>query len=224
VGYRNYIAYIPRSEYDKIKDMTKEKLYKRYKTKMDDYLGVYDIAKNELYGFGKYVEFGDKKFFKNVFRNKKLNNELTEEHEFYIVGPEFLKHIIEHYTAKVKSNYTDIISPFFHKKGIKEFRDKPKEFLSSIQRQYDSGINETYKFDFTKITDEEQTALFKLIDHIRGFGNEWGVDTFINMLPYDLDKGEEVTTSWKYEYSIFELVRIYKTFDWKKNVMIYYGF
>jgi hypothetical protein len=44
------------------------------------------------------------------------------------------------------------------------------------------------------------------------------------MTPYDLNRDDEVTTSWKYEYAIFELVRIYKTFDWKKNVMIYYGY
>ena len=44
------------------------------------------------------------------------------------------------------------------------------------------------------------------------------------LTPFNLEDGEEITTSWKYEYGIFELVRIYKSFDWKKNVMIYYGY
>lgn len=47
---------------------------------------------------------------------------------------------------------------------------------------------------------------------------------WLRLTPYNLDEGDEITTSWKYEYSIFELVRIYKTFDWKNNVMIYYGY
>ena len=42
--------------------------------------------------------------------------------------------------------------------------------------------------------------------------------------PFDLTEGDAITTSWKYEYGIFEMIRIYKSFDWKKNVMIYYGY
>lgn len=45
------------------------------------------------------------------------------------------------------------------------------------------------------------------------------------LVPFNLDDGkDEVTSSWKYEYSIFELVRIYKSFDWENNVMIHYGY
>lgn len=41
-------------------------------------------------------------------------------------------------------------------------------------------------------------------------------------LPYRLDTWEEVTTSWKYEYSVFEMVRLYKSFDHDNNILIYY--
>ena len=62
----------------------------------------------------------------------------------------------------------------------------------------------------------------EMVTHIKSMGQEWGVGLFDHMRPYDLE-GDSLVTSWKYEYAVFELVRIYKTFDWKKNVMIYYG-
>ena len=44
------------------------------------------------------------------------------------------------------------------------------------------------------------------------------------MKPYDLDDDTDcIVNSWKYEYVIFELVRIYKTFDWKNDVLLYVG-
>ena len=95
---------------------------------------------------------------------------------------------------------------------------KRSEFLSTVKCDY--GIDgDTYKFDFTNITDEEQTALYKMITHVRNMRTEW-----THMTPFHLDKGDEITLSWKYEYAIFELVRIYKTFNWKKNIMVYYGY
>jgi hypothetical protein len=46
----------------------------------------------------------------------------------------------------------------------------------------------------------------------------------LQLTPYNLENGSEVTVSWKYEYTIFELVNIYKNFDWKNKIMIYYGY
>ena len=53
---------------------------------------------------------------------------------------------------------------------------------------------------------------------------DFGSAEWLDMLPYNLTKGDEITTAWKYEYNVFELVRIYKSFDWKKNVMVFYGY
>jgi hypothetical protein len=38
------------------------------------------------------------------------------------------------------------------------------------------------------------------------------------------ENGDQVTNSWKYEYSLFELVRIYKQFNGKENILVYYGY
>ena len=76
---------------------------------------------------------------------------------------------------------------------------------------------------FQKSHLSKQTAFYKIYDHVRNFRNEW-IPAYNVDSPYDLENGDSITTSWKYEYEIFELVRIYKHFDWKKNVMVYYGY
>lgn len=220
MGYRTYISYISLKQHNKIKDMNREQLFKQYRKKPDDYFAAYDIAKNELHNFGKYTQF-DTKHLKPVFSNKELQKEFNEEHDFYVAESEFLKGVIEHYADKVKTFYADMANPFYNNNK----RRTPKEFLSSVKKNYESYASETYKFDFSKITNREQTALFKIFEHIRESGNEWGLDSlFSDMRPYNIGDGKSIVSSWKYEYSIFELVHIYKTFDWQKNVMIYYGY
>ena len=36
-------------------------------------------------------------------------------------------------------------------------------------------------------------------------------------------KREYITNSWNREYNAFELVRMYKTFDWKNNTLVLMG-
>jgi hypothetical protein len=221
MGYRNYIGFMPKREYNKIKSMTKEMVIDFYGKEPDSdghwYKGVYDYGA-ALYEFGKYVDFEPpKKSMKPFYKNKELM-QCYEEYDFYIVTKEFLAYIISTYKQRVTDYYNAMMMPFLGKRDSIMDNEKPTDFLNSIKTKYRHPENE-YEFDFTKITAEEQTSLFKIIEHIRSFRTEWTILT-----PFNLDKGEEVTTSWKFEYGIFELVRIYKHFDWKKNVMIYYGY
>jgi hypothetical protein len=42
--------------------------------------------------------------------------------------------------------------------------------------------------------------------------------------PYDIDEDSDgIVQSGLYEYAIFELVYIYKTFDWENNYLLFYG-
>lgn len=225
MGYRTYIASMPKKEYNKIKSMTKDQLIEHYKIERNECeieegyigMGVYNFG-TELYEFGKYADFEPPKgSLKTFFKNKELNNYFTEENDFNIVTPEFLAYIIDSYKKRVADYYNDMMNPFFGKQETL-MRTKPSNFLNSVETEY-RYPNNNHTFDFSLITQEEQNALWKIIDHVRSMRTEWTA-----MTPYNLIKGNEVTTSWKYEYSVFELVRIYKTFDWKKNVMIYYGY
>lgn len=218
MGYRNYIASIPRDEYNKIKNFTKEELYIYKKTDIeDDYVGVWEIAHNRLYELGKYVDMFPKKLFKPFFIDKKLQKYYTEDGELYIVGKKFLENVIESYSLKIRNYYLDMLNPFYDNNKIN------CEFLKSVKTEYGYEKNK-YKFDFSKITQEQETSIYNMINHIKGMASEWGVNSISDgHRPYDLKGKDEVTTSWKYEYVQFELVRIYKTFNWKNNVMVYYG-
>lgn len=217
MGYRTYIGSMPKREYNKIKSLNKKDLFNFYKESKDleheddFYIGVWEFGE-PLHEFGKYTDFTPpKKSMKPFFKNKELM-EVYEEDEFFIVTKEFLEYIIESYKKRISDYYNDMVMPFMSDTY------NTKEFLKSVKTHY-SYSDDKYEFDFSKITEEEQTALYKMIQHVRSFKTEW-----VELTPYKLSEGDKITNSWKFEYNIFELIRIYKSFDWKRNVMIYYGY
>lgn len=199
MGYRNYIASIPREEWNKIKNFSKEELFKYKNEDLSDegHVGVYDVATKRIYELGKYVDTFPKKFFKPVFTNKELQKYFTEENDFYLVGRRFLEAVINDYALKIKNYYNDLLKDFLTNEKYPRLKD-PKE--------------------------ANPESVYKALKHIESMAFEWGCSPFSDNPPYELYNGEAVTNSWKYEYAQFELVRIYKTFDWKKNVLIYYGY
>jgi hypothetical protein len=181
MGYRNYIGYISKKEYNVIKDFTYEELCKHYDT---DYVRPHIVT--EIYEFGKYcdhLEFLRDDFFTNKETNEYFNN---DDYEFFKTDKSCLKYWIEHYNENVKKYYLDLLD------GIDVYGD-------------------------VKNISEEKVR--KLVNHVNSMSSEWNCLT-----PYDLENGDAVTKAWKYEYEIFELVRIYKTFNFKKNILVYYGY
>lgn len=135
MGYRNYIGTMPKSKYNKIKSLTPEQLYDFYGKKGEDrYIGVYEFGE-ELYEFGKYVDFDPpKSSMKNFFKNKELQSQYEEDDELYVVDKEFLEYIISNYTEKIKKYYKEMLEPFFD-----ENKD-PCEFLNTIKRTFSSDL------------------------------------------------------------------------------------
>lgn len=198
MGYRHYIGYLPKRNYNKIKNID-----------ISEYnqLNLHEHVKM-LVEFGSNVEFSDppKKSTTSFFKNKEVRNNITDDYSIVIVTNEFLAYVIGVYNERIKNYYSDILQPI--EKSDSQFMNS----ATIIDRN-----SYKYRFDFSKITDDEQTALYKMISHMRSMNLEWN-----SLTPYDINDGHEVTTSWKFEYSIFNIVEIYKTFDWKKNIMIYY--
>ncbi len=52
--------------------------------------------------------------------------------------------------------------------------------------------------------------------HLEDMRAEW--DNNFNCRPYEIN-GECISNSWKYEYAIFEVVRIYKSVNWEKELV-----
>ena len=47
---------------------------------------------------------------------------------------------------------------------------------------------------------------------------------YFGISPIDLDESRErITGDWSYEYTIFELVRLYKIFDWENDELVLVG-
>jgi len=216
MSYRTYIGFMPKREYNKIKSMTEQQLVEFYSIEVDEknrwYKGVYEYGK-KLYEFVKYTDFNPpKKSLKPFFKNKELMDKHyhKSEYHFYVVTKEFLEYIIERYKQRIVDYYNKMLNPVFKDKN---------GFFETKKIEYEYPDN-NITFDFSKITPKEQNALNEIIQHVHDMSIEW-----THLTPFELnDQRPEITHSWKYEYAIFELVRIYKYFDWKKNVMIYYGY
>lgn len=58
---------------------------------------------------------------------------------------------------------------------------------------------------------------------IRNKLDKWS-GKYFGILPINLDESRErITGDWTYEYAIFELVRVYKTFDWENDDLVLVG-
>lgn len=115
---------------------------------------------------------------------------------------------------------TTKLNHFFAKPELQEaFSDydfwvADKQLLLDIIEKERKAIEEWYAENKTKTLEE-------LIAIQESRRREWTTDY---CLPYNLDLDKpQVVGSWQREYVLFELVRIYKTFDWDNDLLVYYG-
>lgn len=98
-----------------------------------------------------------------------------------------------------------------------EFHILSKDGLKQIIAEYHEKVASNYR----EISEKGEWRQF-----IESRNREWNKKSSYGMLPYKLDEDPQrgdgnLINSWQYEYGIFELVSIYRTFDWEKNYLIY---
>lgn len=224
MGYRTYLGTIPKREYNKIKSLTKKELHEYYNPdtpydEEDFHVAIYDIT-TQLYELGKYYDFKPPKGSTLPFFKKKEMKETYEHYGVVTVSKEFFAAMINYQAELIKEYLDDYVLPFFTSSTEHRFLSN-SPFLEGVKTTMGYDLEYKYEFDFNIITPEQQTAIYKMIQHMRSIHTEWGHKS----LPFDLDNDtDKITTSWKYEYAIFELIRIYKSFDWKRDVLVYYGY
>jgi len=210
MGYRNYLGTLPKADYETIKDMTLEEFYKHkghtYHEDPEerDYLSFRSVIKDDLLELGKYVDSFDEKFFTPAFSDPELNEMFhNSDCEFVKVEKEFLAELIEYYSEKVRSYYTALLEPFKNPSG--EYK---ADFLNELVPD-----------------DTSNGALFEIFKHVQDIAGEWGIGGWggNEQRPYSLDPESEMISSWKFEHSIFQMVSLYRNFDFENNVLIYYG-
>lgn len=89
-----------------------------------------------------------------------------------------------------------------------------EDFLTAINN-YKNNIIKYYK----ELLKEDERAWKH---HITRQLSEWENDFGLCAVDTDLSS-KRVTSSWLYEYAIFELVRLYKTFDFENDVFVLMG-
>lgn len=205
MGYRHYLYAIPKKQVAEIQlcktnddwcNFAENYGYKVNRDYCGDRSGWVSPHKigTELYGLGKYSEIGFK---------------LESERPSLFTSEE------------LKERYSDdgfaLLTKDDFKTVIEAYRQKIVDWLQSLLNPNESRIVST------KLSKEERKHLeweYEIKDKL----DSWSGKYFGGILPIDLDESRErITGDWSYEYAIFELVRVYKVFDWENNDLVLVG-
>lgn len=199
MGYRHYLYAVPKKQVEEIqacqtaKDLTE--FAKRHDYPYDEDDGWLSLYKvgKELYELGKYSEIG----FKLEYERPPVfaSDELKKKYSDY------------GFALLTKDDFKAV---------IEFYRQKIIEWLKSLLNPDDS---KKCSDEFTK----EQYLLRTLKQEVRDKIDSWSCKYF-GISPIDLDENKErITGDWSYEYAIFELVRVYKAFDWENDDLVLVG-
>ena len=139
------------------------------------------------------------------WRNLKYNNEdfrkeikCLYDHpdcDYYSITKNGFKMIILEYRQRIIDYMKDSLDLYQHP----EDKDKEKHmFTVDLVKEWEREIREW-----------EHTYL-----------SDGGEKCYINI---DLSDRKLVSGSWMYKYAIFDMIFIYKTFDWENDLMVVYG-
>lgn len=179
MGYRNKIALLDVKRFEQIKDKTYKQLADEYGEsygKNDYHVGCYELAE-EIYEIGKYWEHDFLKPFKrNIFVRPSTNKHFNDDCEFYIIGKEGLKAIIDSYHKKIADYYKKILNPDekdvrynWHKTPeqhihdmLKEWQDNDSNITPYNLREDSDEIVSSWNFEYQIF---ELVRLYKTIDY-----------------------------------------------------------
>jgi len=192
MGYRHYIGTLSKKRREQIKTLSVSELIEWGK---QNNVGENDYVAsyhlaNEIYEMGKYVD--DK--YLEPYRSPVFTNKDTDE-----------------YFQEDHDFY--IISKEGLAAIIQDYHSKIALMFNNMMREYKGEITPEEKI---LLECHETTSIeCYLRDKVTVWDNEFAIK------PYDLkDKSNNIVSSWKYEYAIFELVKIYKSIDWEKEYCV----
>ena len=199
MGYRHYLYAVPKKQVEEIqacqtaKDLTEFAKRHDYPYDKDD--GWLSLYKvgKELYELGKHSEIGFK--LESERPSVFTSDELKEKYSDY------------GFALLMKDDFKSVIE-FYRQKIISWF----KSLLE---------IKDSSKFtaEYTK----EQYQFEMLKGNVQNKIDIWS-GKYCGITPIDLNaENEQINNSWLYEYAIFELVRLYKIFDWKNDELVLVG-
>lgn len=215
MGIRTYIGWLSKEKYDLLKDLTNEDrkkiinildldiddddeyneehgLYVTQSNIADDYFEVCDIYLPDP------SEAGVSEFFNNL----KTHSEFST----YVIDQTILLKLINATEKLINDTYKRDLDKFFENGLLKE----------DIEEQFNSGqLSKSLIRDLS-------VFLFNIKNKASSNGHYPVWDDFYldSRLNTKLDS-EFISNSSYYEESVYDLVRIYKSFDWNNNVLVW---
>ena len=207
MGFRTHVQIVDKDNIDKlhkcqtindVKEVYSSWGYKPYDDE-DTYFPVYEVPHIEEYCFGKYTyDLNDAviEVTEDVYTSQELKDRFSEYY-FRFGGEEVLKTVIDVYHQKIIHMYENLIN----NKSDLEYEQTEIDLMSQEEK--------------------ERWQFRKLKEHIETYYTEWNNKYY---KPYNEDKNNpRIVYSWLFEFSIFELVRIWKNFNPETQYVLFIG-
>ena len=140
-----------------------------------------------------------------------LGNYIYEFGKYYEDSDEMYKHGDSlFHSDELNEQYTDFGAIVVERSGVKCAIDF---YRNKVTRLYEDLLQEKSSNEW-----DNRNQFDRLKEHARDYLCWWQKD------PADLNlEHERIVSSWLYEHEYFELVRIYKTFDFETNSIVFMG-
>lgn len=196
MGYRYYLCQVDKKLVKKIRECkTNEDLVKVCK---DHFPKDSDVV----------YDCGDEDWWVSILE---MGKELFEFGKHYENAEEICKHGTELFTSKdLIESYCESDHVVLTEEGLLCAIEWQKNRIVSV---YEDLLREKSEDEWDCRTQEQRLKM-----HVRDYLNWWKFSAV------NLDKrNTHVARSLLYEHTIFDLVRIYKTFDWDKYCLVFMG-
>jgi hypothetical protein len=165
--------------------------------------------------------------WENIYKYKSkeeiIENWWDEDEDFSFAYPP--EHIQLYELGKHVDFVNEEFTPFYSfELDGNDFWIVSKKGLLSIIDKYHESTNNYYQELMRLFNDKDDKFERRISNHLLSKTNEWGKP--YGRRPYYLDQENTdgfISGSWDIEYAIFNLVYIYRTFDFEKDLLIYSG-
>lgn len=206
MGYRHYFYKVKKADVETVKDMDREALIQYAENNgvdIDEWNGVktFSLIDKEFLNQTEVHEFG------------KLYWDDTAERIYSKGVPLFTK-------DEVQKEFSDYVPYVVGKEGVLEAISIYQEkVLNYYKNMLVDGAERQLPFGIT-LTVNDVKSVDKLVEHVQDKITRIAISGLANI---DENSKWQITSSWEYEHSIFNLVHILKSIDWQEDTILFYG-
>lgn len=210
MGYRQYFYEV---------DKQKVEGLRKCKTEQE----LYDFCIANGIECSKYEDDDEISFYCPLYR---LGKELFEFGKHYENASDIYEHGDSLFTSdELKERYQDYGAIICDEKAILCAIEWQKQ---RIIKNYENLVNNTFtnqyeRRRYPKDIDDKELHYQRLLNHCKEYLDYWKPDFECYGVINTNKEDDCVTNSWLYEHTIFDLVRIYKTFDWENKCLLFMG-